>query len=165
MECLFLWDIQSPHWAARPGWRGMVSWVTVRLFLPVHPLSAVWPVHGEHGQGSSFSIPTPHSIPEMLTPNRLSLGHTDTPRAREGQDKPTHTEWGPVRDQLQACSETQGTRSYSLSPSFPVCKMGTLLLFSSKRRRSHLLKELIFSLYLISYSLFNCFPYIETLFQ
>ena len=76
-----------------------------------------------------------------------------------------HTEWGPVRDQLHACSETQGTRSYSLSLSFPVCKMGTLLLFSSKRRRSHLLKELIFSLYLISYSLFNCFPYIETLFQ
>lgn len=72
---------------------------------------------------------------------------------------------GPGPAPCTPCFETQETRSYSLSLSFPVCKMGTLLLFSSKRRLSHLLKELIFSLYLISYSLFNCFPYIETLFQ
>ena len=63
------------------------------------------------------------------------------------------------------CFETQATRSYTLSLSFPICKKGTLLLFSSKRRLFHLLKELIFSLYLISYSPFSWFPYVETLFQ
>lgn len=102
MECLFLWghSVSTLGSRTRVAWDGVLS--HCQAVSACAPTLCCVTCSWERGQGSSFSIPTPHSIPGMLTPNRLSLGHTDTPRAREGQDKPMHTEWEPVQDQLHA---------------------------------------------------------------